>query len=111
MSKEKTSKNIQKKCPECHTNSLIHFVYGLLSEQAHSERRKKGEYAWGGCKLSPATDYCKECKESFIVSGASIEKIESTQYDEESFLKDRVSLFKEFGINIDEESDKDLYDK
>ena len=41
----------------------------------------------------------------------SIEKIQSTQYDEESFLKDRVSLFKEFGINIDEESDKDLYDK
>ncbi len=103
MSKEKASDNIQKKCPECHSYSLIPFVYGLLSEEAHSERGKKGEYAWGGCKLSPATDYCKECKESFIVNGASIEKIQSTHYDEESFFKDREKLFREFDNYIDEE--------
>ena len=105
MSKEKTSDNIQKKCPECGSYSLIPLIYGLLSEEAHLKRRKKGEYAWGGCKLSPATDYCKECEESFIDSGTSIEKIESTQYDEESFLKDREKLFREFDIYIDEEKE------
>ena len=105
MSKEKTSDNIQKKCPECHSYSLIPLVYGLLSEEAHLKRRKKGEYAWGGCKLSPATNYCKECEDSFIVSGTSIEKIDSTQYDEESFLKDREKLFREFDIYIDEEKE------
>ena len=112
MSKEKkVLETTKKKCPECHLYSLIPFVYGLLSEEARIERGKKGEYAWGGCTRTQATDYCKECEASFIVTNTSIEKIQSTQYDEESFLKDRVSLFKEFGINIDEESDKDLYDK
>ena len=102
MSKEKASENIQKKCPECHSYSLIPFVYGLLSEEARIERGKKGEYAWGGCTRTQATDYCKECEASFIVTSTSIEKIESDTFDEESFLKDRVRLFKEFGINLDE---------
>ena len=62
---EKTSENINKKCPECGTYSLIPFVYGLMSEEARIERAKKGEYAWGGCKISQATDYCKDCEKSF----------------------------------------------
>mgnify|MGYP006122092003 FL=1 len=111
MSKKESTDNIQKKCPECDSYSLIPFVYGLLSQEARIERGKKGEYAWGGCRRTQATDYCKECEASFIVSNTSIEKIESETFDEQSFLKDRGNLFKEFGINIDEESDKDLYDK
>ena len=111
MSKKEATDNIQKKCPECDSYSLIPFVYGHMSEEARIKRGKKGEYAWGGCRLTGATDYCKECEASFIVSSTSIEKIESETFDEESFLKDRGNLFKEFGINIDEESDKDLYGK
>ena len=103
--------NTQKKCPECDSYTLIPFVYGLLSKEARLERGKKGEYAWGGCRRTQATDYCKACEASFIVSNTSIEKIESKTFDERSFLKDRGNIFKEFGIHIDEEKDKDLYDK
>ena len=35
-----------------------------MSEEARIDRGNKGEYAWGGCKLSLATDYCKECEKS-----------------------------------------------
>ena len=56
--------NTNKKCPECGTYSLIPFAYGHMSQEARIERGKKGEYAWGGCKLSLATDYCKECEKS-----------------------------------------------
>ena len=58
-------KNFNKKCPECDSYSLIPLVYGLISEEARIERGKKGEYAWGGCKLSQATYYCKVCEKSF----------------------------------------------
>jgi len=61
---EETSENTKKQCPECGAYSLIPLVYGLMSEEARIERGKKGEYAWGGCKLSLATDYCKECEKS-----------------------------------------------
>ena len=98
--------NTNKKCPECGTYSLIPFAYGHMSEEARIERGKKGEYAWGGCKLTGATDYCKECEESFIIGDTSIEKLVSAKLDEELFLKDRNSLFKEFGIFIDKERDK-----
>ena len=63
MSKDK--ENTLKECPECGSYSLIPFVFGLMSEEARIERGKKGEYAWGGCKISQATDYCKDCEKSF----------------------------------------------
>ena len=96
--------NTTKKCPECGSYSLIPFVYGLMSEEARIERGKKGEYAWGGCKISQATDYCKDCKESF--GGDSYEE---EPFDEESFLKDREKLFNAIDKFLDEERDEDLY--
>ena len=53
-------------CPDCGSNSLIPFVYGLMSKEARVNRGKQGEYAWGGCNISQATDYCKNCKKSFF---------------------------------------------
>ena len=101
--------NSQKKCPECDSYSLIPFVYGHMSEEARIKRGKKGEYAWGGCRLTGATDYCKECEASFIVSSTSIEKIESETFDEGSFLKDRGNLFRSIDKYLDEDKDKELY--
>ena len=80
---EETSENTNNKCPECGTYSLIPFVYGLMSEEARIERGKKGEYAWGGCKISQATDYCKDCEKSF---GGKPQKKQNS---------DSVSLFRE----------------
>ena len=81
-------KNFNKKCPECDSYSLIPLVYGLMSEEARIERGKKGEYAWGGCKLSQATDYCKDCEKSF--GGNPLKSQDSNSY------RDSDSLFREF---------------
>ena len=80
MSKE----NKQKKCPECATYTLIPLVYGHMSKEARLDRGKKGEYAWGGCKLSQATDYCKECKKSFF--GNPLKKLANSSDNETSSL-------------------------
>ena len=84
---EETSENTNNKCPECGTYSLIPFVYGLMSEEARIERGKKGEYAWGGCKISQATDYCKDCKKSF--GGKPLKSQDSdSDSDSDSFFRE-----------------------
>ena len=84
---EETSENTNNKCPECGSYSLIPFVYGLMSEEARIERGKKGEYAWGGCKISQATDYCKDCKKSF--GGEPLKSQDSnSDSDSDSFFRE-----------------------
>jgi len=51
-----------------------------MSEEARIERGKKGEYAWGGCKLSQATDYCKDCEKSF--GGKPLKRLDSNSDNE-----------------------------
>ena len=82
--KEEILKNSNIKCPACNSYSLIPFVYGLMSMEARIERGKQGEYAWGGCKISQATDYCKECKKSFF--GNPLKRLDSYGDDEKSSL-------------------------
>ena len=78
--------NTNKKCPDCSSYSLIPFVFGLMSEEARIERGKKGEYAWGGCKISQATDYCKDCKKSFF--GNPLKRLDSYgDYDTSSLFR------------------------
>ena len=80
MSKKEATDNIQKKCPECDSYSLIPLVYGHMSHEARIERGKKGDYAWGGCKLSQATDYCKDCEKSFC--GKLLKRLDSNSDNE-----------------------------
>ena len=81
--KEEILKNSNIKCPACNSYSLIPFVYGLMSKEARIERAKQWEYAWGGCKISQATDYCKDCEKSF---GGKLQKKQNS---------DSGSLFRE----------------
>ena len=82
--KEEILKNSKIKCPACNSYSLIPFVYGLMSEEARIERGKRGEYAWGGCKISEATEYCKKCKKSF--GGKLLKKLHNSSDNENTSL-------------------------
>jgi hypothetical protein len=84
VSKNIALENTNNSCPECGSESLIPFVYGLMSKETSTVRVKQGEYAWGGCKISQATDYCKECKKSFF--GNPLKRLDSYGDDEKSSL-------------------------
>ena len=86
MFKEKTSEIFIKNCPNCGSNSTIPYAYGHMSEEAHKERAKKGEYVWGGCVIAnySPTDYCKDCEQSF---GKRVFGRKPIQYETNIFKK------------------------
>ena len=91
--------NNAKKCPHCGSTSTLPIAHGLIPDEVHQENAKDRKWVWGGCVIHVGgdTDHCDDCGKSF--GGDSYQE---ESFDEESFLKDRVRLFKEFGINLDE---------
>ena len=66
-SKNNRPNGVSSKCPECKSDKISEFVYGLLDQQGFEglEKHNKGKKAKltpGGCVVRPERWVCRECK-------------------------------------------------
>ena len=66
-SKNNRLNGVSSKCPECKSDKISEFVYGLLDQQGFEgleklNKGKKAKLTPGGCVVRPERRVCRECK-------------------------------------------------